>query len=71
VAVVRRTSTSLEVVQAICSGCEWSSTARNALGNAARHHDATGHTVVTEQITRITYGDPNAPMPGQTRLVEA
>lgn len=58
----------MEAVQAICAGCEWHSTARNAMGNAARHHDATGHSVTVEQVIRTTYGDPHAPPPGQTRL---
>jgi hypothetical protein len=65
---VRETRTGLAHVGAECDGCGWSSTARNAMGNAARHHDATGHTVRVEQVTVVIYGNPNAPIPGQTRL---
>lgn len=58
-------------VIAECRGCPWESTAGNALGNAARHHDASGH-VVAVSITRlVTYGDPSATPPGQLTIEEA
>lgn len=41
---------------AICRICGWHSTSRNSLGSAARHHDATGHTVDVEQVVQVTYG---------------
>jgi hypothetical protein len=51
-----------------CYGCNWGSEARNAMGNAAQHHDATGHAVRVETTRVVTYGDPAAPAPGQTAL---
>lgn len=54
-------------VLAECQGCSWTSAAPNALGNAARHHDAHGHRVLTTVTVRITYGD-SAPPPGQVEL---
>lgn len=38
-----------------CEDCEWRSYAKNALGNAAQHHDRTGHTVRTEVSGMVTY----------------
>ena len=40
---------------ALCETCGWTSGARNALGNAARHHDATGHTVSVEVKGHVSY----------------
>lgn len=63
--VKRKRLTRAEVVHvsASCSSCSWGSLAKNALANAARHHDSTGHTVETEQTMRIVYGQPRAPQP--------
>lgn len=66
----RQTTSGLIAVRAECQGCPWSSEARNAVGNAAKHHDATGHTVNVDVTRAITYGDPSAPPPGQDRLVD-
>lgn len=63
----RKTSTGLAGVQATCQDCGWESAAKNALGNAARHHDATGHYVMVEQTTLIAYGERSVP-PGQQTL---
>jgi hypothetical protein len=65
----RPTYVSVEAVSAVCNGCAWRNDARNALGTGAQHHDRTGHEVVIEQVTRITYGDAPAPEDlGQTTL---
>lgn len=41
-----------------CQGCDWESEARNALGNAARHFNATGHTVTVGIEGGVTYCGP-------------
>lgn len=41
-------------VEAACE-CGWESRAKNALGNAKRHADATGHVVTVQQIIGVTY----------------
>ena len=56
----RQTSSTLVEVDARCGGCQWSSQAGNALGNAARHHDATGHHVEVSVTRIVHYGDPHA-----------
>lgn len=61
----RDTSVSSPTFEAECHGCEWTSNAANALGNAARHHDATGHAVTVDTMRTVTYGDPAAVPPGQ------
>ena len=38
-----------------CQDCGWQTHGKNALGNAARHHDRTGHTVRTEIRGVVTY----------------
>lgn len=40
---------------ASCDDCGWELHSRNALGVAARHHDATGHTVRVEVIRSVIY----------------
>jgi hypothetical protein len=57
-------------VRADCLACGWESTARNAHGNAARHHDATGHAVRVDVTRTTTYGDPDAQLPGQESLMD-
>lgn len=42
-------------VRAECEDCGWKSDAKNAQGNAARHHDAHGHTVHVEIMQHICY----------------
>jgi hypothetical protein len=64
----RLTNVSRATYDAECLGCAWSSTAANAMGNAAQHHDATGHAVRVETTRVVTYGDPGAPLPGQEAL---
>lgn len=64
----RDTHTALVAVQAQCRECAWTSEARNAVGVAARHHDAHGHTVDVDVTRSITYGDPNAAPPGQLQI---
>jgi hypothetical protein len=64
----RTTTVSPATFAAECQGCAWASTAANAMGNAARHHDATGHAVTVETTRLVTYGDPHAPLPGQGAL---
>jgi hypothetical protein len=55
-------------LRAECHGCEWTSTAPNALGNAAQHHDRTGHPITVNTGRTVTYGNPHAPPPGQLDL---
>lgn len=64
----RVTTVSPATFDAQCQGCAWASTAANAMGNAARHHDATGHPVTVLVTRAITYGDPSAAPPGQEEL---
>lgn len=66
--MTRQTTTATTRLNAACLQCAWATTANNGLGNAARHHDATGHAVRVEIDRVIVYGDPAAPMPGQTTL---
>jgi len=42
-------------VIAHCEDCGWQSNAKNAQGNAARHHDAHGHSVSVEISQHICY----------------
>ena len=68
--VARGTATTLSEVLAECQGCAWTSTTRNSLGLAARHHDATGHVVRTDVTRTVVYGDTDAALEaaGQERL---
>lgn len=43
---------------AYCQGCDWSSEARNAIGNAAQHAERTGHHVEAEQVTAMDWNSP-------------
>lgn len=38
-----------------CKGCDWSSEAKNAAGNAAQHAQRTGHEVHVEQTIGVIY----------------
>jgi hypothetical protein len=62
-------TSTLAAVSATCSGCAWSTSARNALGNAARHHDRTGHVVSVEEHRQVTYGDSATAPAGQESLL--
>ena len=42
-------------VSAKCEDCVWQSDAKNAQGNAARHHDASDHSVLVEIRQHICY----------------
>jgi len=53
-----------------CHSCPWATYAPNGLGNAARHHDATGHPITITIHRTITYGNPNTPPPGQTTILD-
>lgn len=64
----RPTTVSRAQYEAQCLGCAWASQAANAMGNAAQHHDATGHAITVDVHRSITYGDPCAPAPGQEAL---
>jgi hypothetical protein len=66
----RQTATSPPDVRAVCQDCGWTTTAPNGVGNAARHHDASGHVVHVDVRRTIVYGDPLAPIAGQTTLEE-
>lgn len=57
----RETSSTLVAVDAACDGCPWRSDAANGLGNAARHHDATGHYVTVTVTREVHYGAPATP----------
>ena len=63
--------------RARCDGCAWSSTAANAMGKAAQHHDRTGHVVHVDYVRHVKrgtvtvtalYDAQRAPLPGQTTL---
>lgn len=66
----RATTTATTRLNATCLRCAWTTLAANGLGNAARHHDATGHPVRVEVDRVINYGDPAAPPPGQGGLFD-
>lgn len=42
-------------VFAECQTCGWQSAARNAMGNGARHAQATGHHVTVEQVILVGF----------------
>ena len=42
-----------------CSGCEWKTEGKNAMGNAAKHHQKTGHFVMVELYFSQCFGNPN------------
>lgn len=53
---MRHTFTGISHAQANCYDCGWQTFSyKNALANAARHHDAYGHTVHVEQVLSVTY----------------
>lgn len=59
----RPTTSAITDATAECQDCDWTTSSANAatLGNAAQHHDATGHHV-TISITRlVTYGRETTP----------
>lgn len=66
----RQTHTVTTRLRATCAQCEWESDAPNGLGHAARHHDASGHTVTTDVERRIVYGDEAAIDPLQTSILD-
>ena len=47
--------------EAWCTDCDWTTEARNAMGNAAQHHQKTGHYVQMQLIYGQTFGKPNQP----------
>ena len=55
---LRRTVSSRTVMAGCfqCNGSEAMWTSGNAMGVAARHHDATGHQTWVDQIIQTTYG---------------
>jgi hypothetical protein len=67
----RRPTTSTLVVSADCRNCQWKTAGANGLGNAAQHHDATGHVVDAHIARHVVYGDPYAPADQQTDLLTA
>lgn len=69
--MTRETTTSRASYSATCLGCGWKSSAVNAMGNAARHHDATGHPVTVDTARTVFFGDPDTPHPGQTTIDQA
>lgn len=38
-----------------CEDCDFETSGKNGLGNAARHHDRTGHTVNVDVSGNVTY----------------
>ena len=49
-----------------CTDCEWKTEGKNAMGNAARHHKATGHCTMVELYYSQVFGQPgdkDAPKP--------
>lgn len=41
-----------------CAECNWKTYGKNAMGNAARHHKATGHYTMVELSYVQTFGTP-------------
>lgn len=66
----RHVTTTTRRLAAWCASCEWTTDAGNGLGNAARHHDATGHTVTVEVDRTIVYGNPHAQPDAQTTILD-
>jgi hypothetical protein len=65
----RQTSARTTSAIAECTRCDFHVDSNaGALGNAARHHDATGHPVSVTITRVIEYGDAHAPPPGQGDL---
>lgn len=68
----RPTATGVTAAHAECQECNWRTDRRNAIGNAARHHDATGHYVEVEQVISVAYGaEPGPEDHGQITIDEA
>lgn len=67
--MIRQTTTTTTRLHAECHHCDWTTDAPNGMGNAARHHDATGHPITIHIDRNITYGDPTSPR--QPELFEA
>lgn len=69
--MTRHMSTAVTRVHATCRACPWETTGLNGLGNAAKHHDATGHPVTVLIERRVDYGDAASYRdPAQTSLLE-
>lgn len=51
-----------------CQDCEFYQAGRQALGSAARHHDATGHVLRVNVESAVYYGEDR---PGQRRWWKA
>ncbi len=49
-------TTALESARAECDACPFTTEGVGALGNAARHHDATGHPVTVRTVRTLRYG---------------
>jgi hypothetical protein len=47
---------------AVCEDCGWSSEAKNAQGNAARHSDVYRHTVHVHVKGTVTYTPAGSPL---------
>jgi len=41
-----------------CSDCEWKTEGKNAMGNAAKHHQKTGHFTMVELYYSQCFGNP-------------
>ncbi len=41
-----------------CSDCQWETEGKNAMGNAARHHQKTGHFTMVELYYSQCFGAP-------------
>jgi len=46
--------------QATCVDCGWHTEGRNSMGNAAQHHQKTGHYVQCEMYYGQHFGGPDA-----------
>ena len=45
--------------EAWCTDCDWTTAGRNAMGNAAKHQQKTGHYVQMQLIYSQTFGEPH------------
>lgn len=66
----RRVSTNTVELTAVCRECQFGTVALNGLGNVARHHTASGHTIDVRMVTATIYGDPHRVSPEQTNMLD-
>lgn len=53
-----------------CSNCQWKTEGKNAMGNAAKHHQKTGHFVMVELYYSQCFGEPKANRGNEVESIE-